>query len=149
MDKIAWLAVIAGGVANIILSNLFTIPIALYVIRSSGIGQLPPSQVTAGYLAALHASPWLYAGAILCGALASFGAGALTALMTKHDRLLNGALSAWFVVVLDVYGIVTHTSNDGLAFEILLMPVAPALGAFGAYVVSRMQPKRRPASFES
>jgi hypothetical protein len=142
MKRIAIWAVLAGGVGDMVLTNIFAIPIAIVVIANSSIARLPQDQIGPAYLTALHANPPLYATALALGALASAFGGVIAALLTKHDRVLNGALSAWACLGIDAYSLATHTSGDGLLLEIVLTPVAPLAGALGGYVVAKRRSRQ-------
>jgi hypothetical protein len=132
--------VLAGGVCDILLTNILGLPIAIGVFASAGLARLPQDQVAAAYLAVLHGNPLLYAAAIGVGVLASFLGGVISALIAKHDRVLNGALSSWACLAIDAYTFATHTSTDGLVLQIVLTPVAPLAGALGGFLVAKSKP---------
>jgi cell shape-determining protein MreD len=144
MKRIAFLAVIVGGIADMVLTNVLGLPIAIGVIFWGGLTRLPATGITSAYLAYLHAHPLIYAAAMGVGVLASLLGGVIAALIAKHDRVLNGALSSWACLGVDAYSFATHTSTDGLLLQVLLTPVAPLAGALGGFLVARARGLGRP-----
>ncbi len=132
--KISAMGVLIGAVTDIVTTNLFTLPIAVYLMVAGGMLNVPKGQQQAAMLEALHANVVLYAAMMLVGCGCSVLGGYIAAWIAKHDELLNGALSSFLCVTFAVYAIVTGNAGEPLWIAIGLLPASPALGAAGGYL---------------
>jgi len=134
MNRISLKGVVIGNIVDIVSTNIAVLPIMMYVLISSG-----PSEVTADSIAeVLKASTVFRASSIILGALCSVLAGYVSARISKHDKVLNGALSS----ILCVAGGVYSGLSGSAAMNLALLPLGPVLGALGGYLNSRRNPKR-------
>ncbi|MGB8908026.1 MAG: hypothetical protein WCC84_04705 [Candidatus Cybelea sp.] len=143
MKRIAVLAVAVGGVSDILLTTMLSLPILIYAYASGGILDLPTAQQQPALLATLHSNVALYGTSFLVGAFCSVLAGYLTGLLAKHDEVLNGALSSFLCIGFDLYAF-SHGQFGGPSWlAIALLPVSPLLGAVGGYL-RQMQRRSQP-----
>lgn len=134
MKRIAWLGVVVGGITDIVLTNILTLPVAVYAMVSGGILSLPKAQQQTAMITLLHASVGLYAATAVIGCACSVLAGYVAAWLAKPDEVINGALSAFLCVAFDLYAMTKGVAGSALWFVILLLPASPLLGALGGYL---------------
>jgi hypothetical protein len=134
VKQISAIGVLAGAVTDIVLTNLFTVPVGVYAMLTNGILHLPKGQQQAAMIAAIQANAGLYATATIIGCGCSILGGYVAAWIAKKSELLNGGLSAFLCVSFGLYAIGTGKQNEPLWLAILLLPVSPALGAVGGYL---------------
>jgi hypothetical protein len=134
VKRISVPAVLAGGITDILLTALLSLPILAYAYASSGAMPLPTDQQQAVLLAVIHSSVALYGTSFLVGACCSVFAGYLAAWLAKHDEVLNGALSSFLCVGFDLYALSRGQFGGPTWLAIVLLPLSPLLGAAGGYL---------------
>lgn len=72
MKRIELLAVVVGGIIDILLTTLLSLPILIYAFSSGGILNLPTAQQQSALLALLHSNVALYGHRFLWGLFARF-----------------------------------------------------------------------------
>jgi len=129
MNRVSLKGIVIGNIVDIVSTNIAALPIVIYILISSG-----PSGDTANSAAQiLMASNVFRISSVILGALCSVLAGYVSALIAKHDEVLNGTLSS----ILCVAGGVYSALSGSAAMRLALLPLSPALGAFGGYLISR------------
>jgi hypothetical protein len=128
------IGVVAGGVTDIVLTNILTGPIAVYVALTTGVLTLPKDQQSAAWIAALHANFVLYALLLCIGAACSIAGGYVAAWIAKERELVVGACSSFLCVGSEIYALATGKSSGPLWITLLFLPLSPALGAAGGYL---------------
>lgn len=144
MKRIELLAVVVGGIIDILLTTLLSLPILIYAFSSGGILNLPTAQQQSALLALLHSNVALYGTSFLVGAFCSVLAGYLAGLLAKHDEVLNGALSSFLCIGFDLYAVSRGEFGGPTWLAVALLPVSPLLGAAGGYL--RQMQRRSQAS---
>lgn len=134
MKQVSAIGVLIGAVTDIVATNLFTLPIGVYVTVADGIANLPKGQQQAAMVGALHANIFLYSAVMLVGGGCSILGGYVAAWIAKRSELLNGALSSFLCVAFALYAIITGKADEPLWLAICLLPLSPALGAAGGYL---------------
>lgn len=133
-------AIIVGGVADIVATNIALIPVAVVVfLRDPAL--LDPEYVpTASFIAAMESDPAISTAALLLGSACSVFGGWVAARMAQRAALLNGAFSAYGCLLISVYGFVA-TPYAIPAWQYLAFPIlAMALGALGGMLFERRRP---------
>jgi hypothetical protein len=133
---LAPLAILIGGVTDIVTTNLLVLPIAIYVMIANGILRLPMAQQQTVLNSALHANGSIHAATMVVGIGFSVLGGYVAAWIAKHDALLNGALSSFLCVGFGLFAIATGRTTEQLWLAILWLPLSPLLGATGGYLRS-------------
>lgn len=134
MKKVSFKGVAIGNVVDIVSSNIVAIPVMIYVLASARMGS--PSDQDAGAIKEiLKASTVFVVGSSVLGGLCSALGGYVSARIAKHDAVLNGALASILCVGLGIYAVVNGTGH--LWFDVLYLPLSPALAALGGYLRSR------------
>ncbi len=122
--------VLAGGVIDIVATNIFAIPVVMYVIvRDHPVG-------ADGLTRALAAEPALMATMMILGALASVLGGYTAAWIARRNHLLIGALSAYLCVASGIVALVHGTPGVSLIQHLGGLALSPALGLLGGYLRS-------------
>lgn len=135
---------VVGGIIDVLLTTLLSLPILIYAFSSGAILNLPTAQQHSALLALLHSNVALYGTSFLVGAFCSVLAGYLTALLAKHDEVLNGALSSFLCIGFDLYAVSRGEFGGPTWLAVALLPVSPLLGAAGGYL--RQMQRRSQAS---
>ena len=61
MRGISALAIVVGGVCDVVLSGVLGVSLVIYAVSSRSLGQLPKDQLQGAVVAAIHGAPALYA----------------------------------------------------------------------------------------
>jgi hypothetical protein len=138
MAKISVKALVIAGVVDIVASSIVIIPVAIFAMMSIDRTGLTPEQLQAATLTAIKTNKLLYMIQYVLGTACSMFAGYLAGRIAKHDYVLHGALSAWLCISLGVYA-VTAKGNMSALLDIAL---APAVGAFGGYLMLKQASRR-------
>jgi hypothetical protein len=117
LKRISWLGVVVGGVTDIALTNVLTLPVAVYALASGGIMSLPKAQQSTALIALLHANVALYVATTVIGCGCSILAGYVAAWLAKHDETLNGALTSFLCVGFDLYAMAKGAPGEPFAWS--------------------------------
>ena len=98
MKQVSVIGVLVGAVTDIVSTNLFVLPVAVYVTLTHGIVHLPQPQQQAATIAAIQANVPLYTATMVIGCGCSVLGGYVAAWIAKRSELLNGGLSAFLCV---------------------------------------------------
>lgn len=137
MSKRSLVGVLVGGVTNIVAANLLGIPIAVYVMTTTGVLDLPGAVRKAVYLEALHANPALFALSLTTWGLSSILGGYVAARFAKENEIVVGALSSWACIALAANALVHGLSGQPIWQFLVWLPGSPLLGALGGYIAQR------------
>jgi hypothetical protein len=137
MSKRSLVGVLVGGVTNIVAANLLGIPIAVYVMTTTGVLDLPGAVRKAVYLEALHANPALFALSLTTWGLSSILGGYVAAHFAKENEIVVGALSSWACIALAANALVHGLSGQPIWQFLVWLPGSPLLGALGGYIAQR------------
>jgi hypothetical protein len=121
-------------------TNIFAIPLIIYVMTKFDWSHTPKDQLQAAIIAALHGSVLLYTVQFLIGAGCSILGGYVAARLAKHDELLNGSLSSYLCIGIGLYSVVAGKESSLLLLELIGLVASPALGLLGGYL--RLAQKR-------
>jgi nitrate/nitrite transporter NarK len=134
MKKISLNAVLAGGITDLLVTNLLGIPFVAFVVVNAGLARLPKDQVQAALMSTIHANGALHAMQLLLGLIATGVGGYVAAWIAKHDAVLHGALASWTCVALGIYSMVSGDNSTPLAMTLGLMLASVICAAFGGYL---------------
>jgi hypothetical protein len=140
MRRISIAGVLVGGVVDIIATNILAIPVifAAADMANADLAGAARDQVGRILIGVLRDHPVLYIAGFVGGALASVLGGYVAARMAKRGYLLNGALSAYLCIGSSIYALVTGTGGTVPVWQhIEFLPLSPALGALGGYIVAK------------
>jgi hypothetical protein len=140
MRRISIAGVLVGGVVDIIATNLLAIPVifAAADMANADLAGAARDQVVPLIMGVLRDHPVLYIAGFVGGAMASVLGGYVAARMAKRGYLLNGALSAYLCIGSSIYALVTGRGGAiPLWQHIAFLPLSPALGALGGYIVAK------------
>ena len=135
-----------GGISDIVATNIFTLPVVLYILTSFGVARVPKDQMQAAYVAVVHANLGLYVLLLTIGVACSVLGGYIAAWIAKHDELLNGTLSSWLCVGSGIYALAAGKSLVALPESLLLLAAGVAAAAFGGYLRLAQNRARKPLS---
>jgi len=142
MRRISFVGVIVGGISDIVLTGILSMPVFVYALVSSGLVAVPRAQQDSALLALVQSNGVLHATLLALGALASLLAGYIAAWIAKREEVLNGALSSFLCVASELYAFSKGQFGGPIWLAVALLPVSPALGAAGGYL--RLLHRRRP-----
>jgi hypothetical protein len=137
MSKRSLVGVLVGGVTNIVAANLLEIPIAVYVMTTTGVLDLPSAVRKAVYLDALHANPPLFAISLMTWGLSSILGGYVAARIARDNEVVAGALSSWTCIALAANALVHGLSGQPIWQFLMWLPGSTLLGALGGYITQR------------
>lgn len=127
--------VLVGGVVDIVATNIFAIPVVMYVVmRDHPVG-------ADGLTRTLAADPALVATLMVLGALASVLGGYTAAWIAGRNHLLIGALSAYLCVASGIVSLAHGIPGVSLLQHLGGLVLSPALGLLGGYL-SSLQTRR-------
>jgi hypothetical protein len=132
MRGISVLAIVVGGVCDIVLSATFGVPFILYVVSTRGLSHLQKGQHQAAISSAIHGSAFLYATQLGIGLACSVVGGFVAASIARERRILNGVLASWLCVGIGVYYLFSGRVETSLPVHIVLIAVTPVCYLFGA-----------------
>jgi hypothetical protein len=95
--------------------------------------RLPEPEFQAALMRALSPGSVYYLIGLVLGGICAILGGYVAAHIAKHDQRLNGAVSAWLLVLLQTYNWATGGSPSVLA-QIGNIVSSPVLGALGGYL---------------
>ncbi|HKK05135.1 MAG TPA: hypothetical protein VKA50_04735 [Gammaproteobacteria bacterium] len=142
MKRISIKGVVLGGIADIVATNLLTIPLVVYVARQIDLAQFPPNQMSHMIMLHIHTTPVLYSVQAAIGIASSVFGGYLAAWLARHDQLLNGALSSWLCITFGLYGLASGAVEASTTMQVVGLVVSPLAGAIGGYVRLRQTAAR-------
>ena len=140
MRKISIPGVLVGGVVDIIATNLLMIPVifAAADVADADLAGIAREQVGPMLLGVVRDNPSLFLAGCLGGAAASVLGGYVAARIAKRSYLWNGALSAYLCIGSSIYALVTGQGGTiPLWQHIAFLPLSPALGMLGGYIVAK------------
>lgn len=138
-------AILAGGVADIVATNVVLTPVAVMVFAKDPASLAPGFSGTKAFAAALDASASLSLVVLLLGSLCSVLGGWLAARIAGRAELLHGAFSAFACVLLSIYGVAVAPGVLPAWQHAALVVLAAALGALGGMLHQRRLFSRAPA----
>src|SRR5580658_8029922 len=142
MSKVSVKGVLIGGVVDVVTSVVLGLPFALYAMSKVDLSHTPSSQASAAITAAIHGSESLYMAELLVGLACSVLGGYVAAWLAKHDELLNGGLSAFLCVALDIYTVASGKDSNTLLVQILLIVASPLMALLGGDLMRRLRRSR-------
>ena len=131
MSKLSYKGIIIGSISDIILTNLFTIPLLIYVIYHMGSTELPTADAL---LKELKNNSFYNTIAFLIGSVCSIIGGYIAARIAKSNELLNGTLASFLCVGMGIYSILSGTSKYTLTIHLLIVLLTIALSFLGGYL---------------
>ena len=134
MSRVSFKAVIVGGVADVVATNILAIPVVVYAFIVAGIAHLPKAEQTPALMDAMQNRPGLYLLGLVLGSICSVFGGYLAARIAKHDEVLNGALSSYLCLAFGAYAMVKGTIPTAPLLHAVFLALSPALGAIGGYL---------------
>jgi len=130
--RVSIVAVVIGGVTDVVSSSLLAIPVIIYVMIKYDLLHVPNG--SAAIASSIHSSAWL------CGLQLTIGLGCsalgryVAAWIAKHDELLNGLLSSFLCTAIGVYSILSGKDSESVLVHILLLTAAPVFAFLGGYL---------------
>ncbi len=138
--KAVLLSNITALLTEMILLPLLVVVLSLHVMPN--VAGMSFDQGSAAITAALKASPWMKGLPWVVGISASILGGYVSARIAKHDELLNGALSALYVVVFGCYYLAVHLVGISVLKVSLRVTSQAAGGLFGGYLGIRVRQRK-------
>jgi hypothetical protein len=89
--RVSIVAVVIGGITDVVASSLLAIPLVIYVIVKYDLLHAPKG--SAAIVSSIHSSAGLYGLQLSIGLGCSVLGGYVAAWIAKHDELLNGVVS--------------------------------------------------------
>lgn len=142
MKKLSFKGIIIGGVVDVVSTNIFSIPLLLYIAATSNFTGMSEVELQAAFMDVLTSDAMLYSIQILIGCLCSILGGYIGARLAKHDELLNASLTSFLCVGGSVYALITGVSDMAVWQQVMFIFVSPVLAMFGGYLRLRGQVKQ-------
>jgi hypothetical protein len=133
--------VILGGIADVVATNVATVPLLAIAAARANLMALPRAEQTAALATLMHSSPGLQASSMAVGSLCSVLGGYVAARIAGRSEVLNGALSAYLCTAFGIAGLFLPLEMP-LWEHLAGFLLAPALGAAGGWL--RLWHLRRP-----
>lgn len=134
MKKISIKGVIIGAGADILSTNIFAIPLLLYITVSHHLTTLPKEQFSQALMQILRDDPVLFSVQILSGSLCSILGGYVAARIAKKNEIINGALASFLCVGSGLYALFFGHTSIPIWQHVLGFILSPVLSAFGGFV---------------
>jgi hypothetical protein len=138
MRGISALAIVVGGVCDVVLSGILGVPLVIYTVSSRGLAHIPKDQLQAAVTAAIHGAPVLYAAQLGIGFGCSALGGFIAASIAKQRRALNGILASWLCIGVGVYSLASGHSGEALPNHLVLIAITPLCYLAGAWLRVKM-----------
>ena len=134
MNMRSTVGVLVGGVVDIVATNIFALPVIVYVmVRDHPVGACAAQTLAR----VIGADPSLVATTMLLGGLASVLGGYTAAWIARRNHLLIGALSAYLCMISGIVALVHDTTGAApLVQHLGFLVLSPALGLLGGYLRS-------------
>ena len=136
--RVSIVAVVIGGITDVVASSLLAIPLVIYVIVKYDLLHAPKG--FAAIVSSIHSSAGLYGLQLSIGLGCSVLGGYVAAWIAKHDELLNGLLSSFLCTAIGVYSVLSGKDSQSLLAQILLLIAAPAFALLGGYLRQTQRP---------
>jgi MFS family permease len=128
--------VLVGGIADIVASNIISIPLVIVAMLSVDL-TLPPEKLSPAIMAAIRESPGLFTLAFIFGAACSILGGYVAAWIARRRHVVIGALSSYLCFGIGVYSLIAGSGQMPLWLHAVLLLLSPALGGIGGYLRQR------------
>ena len=146
MSRVSLKGVVVGGVVDIVATNLVALPVLVVAAAQANVAQLPKEEQGRAMLAAVNASPALFAVQLLLGSLCSVLGGYVAGRIAKRSEALNGALSAFLCVGFGVYALISRSDSIGPLGHAAFLVLSPVLGAAGGVLGARRNSRKAAAA---
>lgn len=130
--RVSVAGVVTGGITGVLLSNLFVIPVVIYVVVRYDV--FHAADGGAAIVSLIDSNPWLYGWVLTTGLGYSLLGGYVAAFIAKHDELLNGVLSSFPCTAIGVYSILSGKDSHSVLSQLFLLGAAPACALLGGYL---------------
>lgn len=135
MNKISIKGVLIGGIAYFVATNIFALPLLMYVMVRYGVFRMPPDQMGAATIAALHSNAVIYGVGLLIGSSCTVLGGYLAARIAKRGECVNGALSCLIPnITSSAYLLLRGTVSMSVSEQLLWLILSPLFGLLGGYL---------------
>jgi hypothetical protein len=138
MREISALAIVVGGVCDVVLSSVLGVPLVFYTVSTRGFSHLPKEQLQSAVMTAIHGAPALYALQLGIGLGCSVLGGFIAASFAKRRRLLNGILASWLCVGIGVYSLASASGVGSVPVHVGLIAITPLCYFVGARLRLKM-----------
>jgi hypothetical protein len=146
MRGISIKAVLLGGLTDIVASTILGIPLGMYVVSSHDLTNLHKDALRSAVVAAVHASPSLYAAQLVIGFGSSVLGGFVAAHLAQESKRLNSLLAAWLCVGIGIRALVTGQDGMSPVVVTLMIALTPVCYLLGALLQARRAaPRSSPA----
>lgn len=138
MQKISIPAMLAGGIVDVVVTNALMIPVVIAAAHRIDLAGVASGDVAPLVMDVMRNDPSLFLASFLGWAAASVLGGYLAARIAGRSYLLNGALSAYLSVATSLYALASWQGGTMPLWQhMAFLPLSPALGALGGYIVER------------
>lgn len=136
MPKLSYKGIVIGSISDIVLTNLFTIPLLVYIVYHMGSSEMPSGKML---MQELNENSYYSTIAFSIGSICSVIGGYIAAKIAKVNELLHGALASFLCVSTGIYSIFTGTSKYTLTMHLLIILFTIALSTLGGYLRLRQR----------
>jgi hypothetical protein len=133
-------AVLVGGIADILATNIVSIPLVVVAMLKVDI-TLPTEQLSPAIIAAMRENPALFTLSFVFGAGCSVPGGYVAAWIARRRHVVIGALSSYLCFGIGVYILIAGDGQMPLWLHTALLLLSPALGGIGGYLGQRHMAK--------
>jgi hypothetical protein len=134
----AAVGIIVGGVTDILATNVFTLPLMIYIGATGDFAGVPTEQMGARAISIMQGSSSLQIAGWMLGLSATILGGYVAARIARADEVRHGAFSAWLCMSLGVYALFSHATPAAPMWQHLLaLVLAPTFGALGGLLRKR------------
>lgn len=130
--RVSFVGVVVGGLTDVILSSILTLPGIIYAISKYGLPNTPNGAAIVA--SSIHSNIWLYGLQLTICAGCSVLGGYVAARIAKHDELLNGLLSSFLCTVFGIYPLLLSKDAHTVFKQIAFLLASPACALLGGYL---------------
>lgn len=144
MRRISFKGVLLGGIAGVFATNIFLIPVMVYVTSQFDVMHMSQPQLQAAVMNSIQKSFAIHMIQVAVGLACSVLGGYVGALLAKHDEVLNAALTSFLSIGIAIYSLANGTGPGTMKERSLVIVASPLVAALGGYI--RLAQKRRTVS---
>ena len=140
MSRVSLKGVVVGGITDILATNIAALPVVFYLVSTIDLSATPEDQIVRLITSSLQSSARIFTILTVSGSICSLLGGYVAARIAKRGVVLNGFLSSFLCLALSLYSLLWGTCPIPVWQHVALLPLGPACGAIGGYVMTVQNP---------
>lgn len=142
MARVSLKGVLIGSITDIVASNIFQLPLAIYVTVQLTNEPISSEQMNDAVMLALKNDPIYFTAGVIIGGLCSVMGGYIAGIIAKHNEVLNGALASFLCVLSGIYAMVGGGSVYAWWQHIFFIFLSILLSSLGGFIKYRQVSQR-------